>query len=139
MNEKTRKTLHGLLLRREAELLREVAETEADLALLDEDRESEDEERAQLDSTAHLLARLDDRATAEVAEIRAALARLALGAYGKCEACGNRIPIRRLRSAPTARFCVACARLREAIEPDELAAPGATHAGARELHRDPRA
>ncbi|PFG36718.1 TraR/DksA family transcriptional regulator [Flavimobilis soli] len=42
-------------------------------------------------------------------EISAALARLDDGTYGVCEACGQPIPLDRLRARPTARRCVACA------------------------------
>lgn len=37
-----------------------------------------------------------------------ALARLAAGTYGTCDACGDRIPIARLRAVPETRACVTC-------------------------------
>jgi DnaK suppressor protein len=42
------------------------------------------------------------------AEIVAALERLEDGTYGKCENCGQEIPIERLEALPTARLCVTC-------------------------------
>jgi RNA polymerase-binding transcription factor DksA len=42
-------------------------------------------------------------------ELDEALARLASGAYGRCERCGEPIPVERLRARPAARTCVGCA------------------------------
>jgi DnaK suppressor protein len=41
-------------------------------------------------------------------ELAAALERLDDGTYGKCERCGQQIPIERLEAIPTARLCVGC-------------------------------
>jgi DnaK suppressor protein len=45
-----------------------------------------------------------------VAEIRAALDRIAAGTFGCCEACGRPITAGRLRAVPHTPFCIACAR-----------------------------
>lgn len=45
----------------------------------------------------------------ERAELDAALARVAAGTYGRCEGCGRRIPLERLRVRPMAAHCVTCA------------------------------
>jgi DnaK suppressor protein len=42
-----------------------------------------------------------------------ALARLAAGAYGNCETCGDPIPVERLEIFPSATSCVACKQSRE--------------------------
>ncbi|HUZ09967.1 MAG TPA: TraR/DksA C4-type zinc finger protein [Acidimicrobiales bacterium] len=42
-------------------------------------------------------------------EVEAAIARLAVGAYGHCERCGQPISPPRLEAMPTARLCIACA------------------------------
>ena len=42
------------------------------------------------------------------AEVTAALTRLENGTYGKCENCGNEIPIERLEAIPAASLCVEC-------------------------------
>ena len=52
---------------------------------------------------------LDDATRIEVAQIRAALARLDSGAYGRCVACGRAIAPARLKAIPSATTCVACA------------------------------
>lgn len=49
------------------------------------------------------------QARAHLAEVSAALDRLAAGTYGTCEACGSAIPSDRLEARPTARRCVTCA------------------------------
>lgn len=45
-----------------------------------------------------------------LAEIDAALSRIADGRYGVCERCGRAIPRARLEARPTALTCVSCAR-----------------------------
>jgi RNA polymerase-binding transcription factor DksA len=58
------------------------------------------------------VAALADSAREDLAEIQAALARLADGSYGTCQACGARISAERLAARPTARTCVGCVRPR---------------------------
>jgi DnaK suppressor protein len=41
-------------------------------------------------------------------EVEAALRRIEEGTYGKCERCGETIPVERLEALPTARLCVSC-------------------------------
>ena len=42
------------------------------------------------------------------AEVLAALERLDDGTFGKCESCGQQIPIERLEALPAARLCLSC-------------------------------
>ena len=49
-----------------------------------------------------------------LAEVNAALDRLARGTFGRCEACGGSIGKARLDALPHARHCIACARRTEA-------------------------
>ncbi|HEX6419685.1 MAG TPA: sigma 54 modulation/S30EA ribosomal C-terminal domain-containing protein [Acidimicrobiales bacterium] len=42
---------------------------------------------------------------AEIADVRRALARVHRGGYGRCDACGARIPDERLVAVPATRFC----------------------------------
>ena len=52
-----------------------------------------------------------ERSTAgRLAEVEAALERLAAGGYGWCERCQRPIPVERLRAMPWVRDCVECAR-----------------------------
>jgi DnaK suppressor protein len=57
-------------------------------------------------------AALLSRAHDQVAEIDAALARLAAGSYGLCASCGQRIDPDRLAARPTATACITCAGAR---------------------------
>ncbi len=54
------------------------------------------------------VAALADAARADLAAIEAALARLADGSYGTCQACGVSISPERLAARPAARTCVGC-------------------------------
>lgn len=49
-----------------------------------------------------------DRDLAELRETEAALTRLAEGAYGRCDACGEAIDLARLEVNPAALRCAAC-------------------------------
>ena len=49
-----------------------------------------------------------DRDAVALAEIDAALRRLASGSYGLCSDCGEAIALARLQSAPQVQRCVAC-------------------------------
>lgn len=48
------------------------------------------------------------RAQQAIGEIERALARMDLGTYGRCEACGAQVAPERLEAIPHARYCVAC-------------------------------
>jgi DnaK suppressor protein len=54
------------------------------------------------------VAALADGARQDLAEIAAALDRLADGSYGTCQACGAAIGAERLAARPAARTCVGC-------------------------------
>lgn len=49
----------------------------------------------------------------ELADIDAALARMASDSYGVCVDCGDEIPLPRLRAYPTAKRCLACQEVHE--------------------------
>lgn len=119
MDETEREALVQTLHRQRAEVLKEVAETEAELQLIAGHRDAELEARAQQERMARLLARLDDRQIHAFQEIEAALQRVADATYGTCEDCGQAIAIGRLRALPATRVCAECARRHE--EPSALA------------------
>ena len=60
---------------------------------------------------------LDDRETAELDAIDAALQRIEDGSYGECSECGNEIAAARLLAAPHARRCIACQKQFEQARP----------------------
>lgn len=55
------------------------------------------------------LAGVDDVLRREIAQIRAALARIENGTYGSCVICGEDIDPARLEALPTATRCISCA------------------------------
>lgn len=58
------------------------------------------------------LSMLIDTARARLADLEQALARVADGSYGRCEICGEVIPVERLEARPATARCVGCAGLR---------------------------
>lgn len=63
---------------------------------------------AQVNSARDLEFAMDERETAELRLIDAALARIEAGTYGQCIDCGVEIPVARLHAAPEAPRCIAC-------------------------------
>jgi len=51
---------------------------------------------------------LSETVRRELAEIEAALGRIADGRYGTCLSCGGPMGLQRLRAIPEARYCVGC-------------------------------
>ncbi|MBI3301298.1 MAG: TraR/DksA family transcriptional regulator [Deltaproteobacteria bacterium] len=117
MDQAVLEALTEELLRHRATLVGEVADTEADLHFITEDRETDLEEHAQEERAASFLAQLDEREKHEIAAIDAALGRIAEGTYGSCEGCGEEIAAARLRALPATRFCVDCAGDQEQWRP----------------------
>jgi DnaK suppressor protein len=113
MDEIAREALVQMLRQQHEELLKEVAETEAELRLIAGSRDAELEERAQKERMGRLLARLDDRQVHAFQEIEAALQRVVDATYGRCEDCGQAIAIARLQALPATRVCAECARRQE--------------------------
>jgi DnaK suppressor protein len=60
---------------------------------------------------------LDDRETAELDAIDAALKRIQEGRYGICTECGAEISVARLKAAPRASRCIACQTRYEQTHP----------------------
>ena len=63
---------------------------------------------AQMNTERDLEFALDERETAELRLIDAALGRLEAGTYGQCVDCGVTIPAARLHAAPAAARCIGC-------------------------------
>jgi RNA polymerase-binding transcription factor DksA len=55
------------------------------------------------------LAALISQARGQLAQIDAAMARLAAGSYGRCESCGRPIGAARLAARPATAVCIDCA------------------------------
>ena len=57
------------------------------------------------DEISSQLAEVESR---ELASVEAALEKVRNGTYGKCEGCGEDIPLIRLQALPYATYCIAC-------------------------------
>lgn len=95
------------------QLLRAVATTEAELHTIEEREIGAPLDDAGRAAIQGVLARLDDRAQAELDDIEAGLLRLRAGTFGLCEACHGEIPMSRLRAVPTALRCLGCQSFQE--------------------------
>jgi phage/conjugal plasmid C-4 type zinc finger TraR family protein len=113
-----RSALADRLADRQRELRAEIAgqlRTQDDPRLVGlRNRMEETDDWAVADMMAEQDIALVSRDLAELAEVEAALARIADGTYGECSDCGNPIPPARLEAYPTARRCVACQEAAEA-------------------------
>jgi DnaK suppressor protein len=105
--------LRARLRERRRALLARVERTGSDREALDTTVHAELEEEAQEENLSRLLAGLDERGRAEVAEIDQALLRIESGDYGRCAQCGEDIPLERLAALPATTTCIECAGARE--------------------------
>ncbi len=71
-------------------------------------REQASDDWAKASEERDLLIGLEERESAELVAIEAALQRIADGSYGLCLQCGTSIPTARLHAQPTAERCVGC-------------------------------
>lgn len=65
-------------------------------------------DRATLESDRNLTLRIRDRERKLRGKIEEALARIADGSFGICEACGEEIGVKRLEARPVTTLCVKC-------------------------------
>ncbi len=107
--EKMRK----VLVSRRMKLLRTDDEIVNDAQGLRENDDVDLEDHAQTAQASEVIARLDSKDSRELAEIDAAMGRLAEGQYGICAECDEPIPHGRLEALPEARTCASCAELSE--------------------------
>ncbi|WP_169582682.1 MULTISPECIES: TraR/DksA family transcriptional regulator [Microbacterium] len=100
--------LHGEAVERLRRLDDHIAQLRSDRGADNADDEH-DPEGVTLSTEWARLEGLRDAAIRELAEIDAAVARVAAGDDGRCVDCGGRIPIGRLIARPAATRCVDCA------------------------------
>jgi DnaK suppressor protein len=107
--------LHGLLVadrERTAELISSLSASIASMveaARLTTSDDEHDPEGSTIAFERSQASTLLATATEHLADVDAALARIAAGTYGVCERCGREIAPDRLRARPTARTCITCA------------------------------
>ena len=99
MSEQDALQLKIMLLKRRQEIFEQVSRLEAGWQTLGE-RDVELEEEAQKVDISSLYELLDERGKQEIEEIDLALCRIAVGTYGICEECEQRIPARSVISLP---------------------------------------
>jgi len=103
-------TLRQILMRRRDALRKALA---GDLSLLKELRQqnSGDVIDAALDTAQdEISSQLAEVESRELTSIETALERMRKGDYGRCEACGEAIPLARLQALPYATMCIGCQR-----------------------------
>lgn len=115
MDASTQREFSALLRDRRDALLGGVGASERLLATIREARsdtpadDEHDPEGSTLSTEWSRAEGLHEGAKRELAEIDAAIARLAASEYGTCAGCLEPIPLDRLRVRPAATLCVACA------------------------------
>jgi len=117
--ERERDRLRGILQEADSHLSTSLTESTGELSSFDQhpgDTATETVEREQDDS-------VRIHAIAELAEVDAALERLAAGEYGTCAVCGAAILPDRLELLPQTRFCVEHQRARERSQQAERTVP----------------
>lgn len=102
--------LKQLLLARRAELQAQMEQNRANLAPAEKTAASvSQDDNVRL---ANQMREVDSRLTtfdqADLARTDLALARMADGSYGHCDACGDPIPFARLKAEPMTQHCVPC-------------------------------
>lgn len=102
-------TYRERLLAQQQDIIKRIFNLEEDLqAMGDAGREIERTDRIQAEASEEVLKRLDQQSREEVADIQAALDRIAAGTYGSCDSCGRDINPARLEAFPRARRCIRC-------------------------------
>ena len=51
---------------------------------------------------------LSEQERSQLSKVNEAIQKLEDGRYGICDECGDRIPVKRLKVVPFAKFCVTC-------------------------------
>jgi RNA polymerase-binding transcription factor len=103
--------LHKTLAARRLELRKRLGIELEDLAHTKHSSASGDAADAAFDSSGEEIAStLAELEAKELAQVERALRRLRNGTYGKCEACGAKIPVARLNALPYSTVCIKCQR-----------------------------
>jgi DnaK suppressor protein len=95
------------LLNQKSSLLNKTREFKsAELGPLE--NKGDDAEVASRDLTMNVSLHLVERDRSALMQIERALGKLAAGSYGRCEACEEKIEIKRLKARPFATLCIDC-------------------------------
>jgi DnaK suppressor protein len=114
MNQRDLKLFRKLLDEKMAELL---AEADRTVDVMNEKENFPDPtDRASLESNRNFTLRIRDRERKLIGKIKEAIERIDDGSYGKCEECGEKIGLERLKARPVTTLCIDCKSLQEAEE-----------------------
>jgi DnaK suppressor protein len=103
--------IHKTLAARRHELRKRLGIELEDLAHTKHSSASGDAADAAFDASGEEIAStLAELEAKELAQVERALRRLKAGTYGKCEACGMKIPVARLNALPYSTVCIKCQR-----------------------------
>ena len=116
MRERELKHFQELLHEKLDELLREADRTVDGMTDAKAENFPDPTDRASLESNRNFVLRIRDRERKLIGKIKEALVRIDEGTYGKCEECGERIGIERLKARPVTTLCIDCKSLQEAEE-----------------------
>ena len=108
MNSEHFKAVKEELLRRRAELLREVSESYATCRELGQDGVADISDMSANAYSRDVLFNLSEAQRQQIRDIDAALERIDNGQYGICVNCGEEIAQRRLEVRPFSRYCIDC-------------------------------
>lgn len=95
-----------ILIARRSELAKGTVRAESAVGDQDELEHLDTGDRATADVAKEDLLQEAGRDSEQLAQIEAALAHIAEGTYGVCDACGQEIPVSRLNAVPWALLCV---------------------------------
>jgi DnaK suppressor protein len=96
------------LTARRAELAQRLERVDADQRHLNDPLSADFAEAANQTNNDEVLGAIGETVRSEIADIDAALARMAAGRYGVCAACGKPIEAARLAAVPYSLRCAAC-------------------------------
>ncbi len=114
MNEEQLGYFKALLLEQKEELLSSLRETSEHLQ--NQERETDENDRASLEEERWLELRIRERELKLVRKIDEALKRIEEGTYGYCEDTGEEIGLERLLIRPTATLSIEAKQRRETLE-----------------------
>ncbi len=93
---------------REQQIVTRIQNIDADKTKEDGPLNADSEEQVVELENIEVLDGLDEMSREELADIRAALDKIADGSYGTCTDCNESIPIKRLEALPNAIRCIQC-------------------------------
>ncbi len=114
MNDEQLAFFKDMLLKQKEELIHGLEETSNHLQ--NQERESDENDRATLEEERWLELRIRERESKLISKIDAALRRIEDGSYGYCDDSGEEIGLARLLIRPTATLSIEAKQRRESIE-----------------------